>query len=299
MTPLKIDRRRFVQILGCGCALGAAGGLSALLDACGGSTAASRSSSPTLPRVRVRAYDFRFDAPAQVPAGLVEVELENLGQSPHAVVAAKIKDGVSYDQVRIATMKGPGANVKLLDAILGGTDLVGTAPGGRQTVRILFDEGQFIWESNALGTDGVRDIAKGMVAPFEVVASSSSTTPPPTSLKVLLTDTGPQLPAGVRRGAQVWEVAGNSAAHRLHSLSVARFAPGKTVADWLAWRKQQVGSSPIEELTGVNVLGQGNRSAWLPLNLSAGSYVAYCSVVLPELKQDHIANGEVVAFTVS
>lgn len=298
MTPLTIGRRRFIQVLVCGCAMGAAAGIGGLLEACGSSNAPPASDTPALPRVRVRAYDYRFDAPPQVPAGLVEVELENLGQSPHALLVSKIKDGVSYDQITAAKMKGPGQSFALQDAVLGGTDFVGTAPGGRQVVQLFFDQGKYILESNALGNDGINDFVKGMLAPLEVVTAPTSN-PPSLPLKVLLTDAGPQLPAGIVHGAQLWQVTGNSAKHRLHTLSVARLAAGKKVADWLSWRNQPTGSSPIQELTGVNALGQGERSAWLPVELPPGDYVAYCSIVLPTLKQDHIANGEVIGFTVA
>lgn len=298
MIALTLDRRRFMQALGAGCALGATGGVSVLLEACGSSAAPHAAAAPVLARVRVRAYDFRFEAPAQVPAGLVEVELENLGQSPHAVLISKLKVGVTYDQIAAAKAKGPGQSFPLTEAVLGGTDLVGTAPGGRQVVQLFFDEGKFLLESNALGNDGIRDMVKGMLALVDVV-SAPAFAPPSLPLKVLLTDTGPLLPLEIRPGAQVWQVTGNSVAHRLHTLSIARLAPGKKVADWLSWRRQPTASSPIQELTGVNGLGQGNRSAWLPLGLSPGEYVAYCSIVLPELKQDHIANGEVVGFTVA
>jgi hypothetical protein len=298
MTTLTIDRRRFMQVFACGCAMGAAGGIGGLLEACGSSTAPHSSAAPALPRVHVRAYDYRFDAPTQVPAGLVEVELENLGQSPHALNISKIKEGVTYEQIAAAKMKGPGQSVALQDAILGGTDFVGTAPGGRQVVHIFFDQGKYILESNASGNDGIYDMMKGMLAPIDVVTAPTGN-PPSLPLKVLLTDTGPQLPAGISHGTQIWEVTANSAAHRLHTLSVARLAPGKKVADWLTWRKQPTGSSPIQELTGVNTLGQGDRSAWLPIELPPGDYVAYCSIVLPKVKQDHIANGEVIGFTVA
>jgi len=298
MTSLTMDRRRFIQVLGCGCALGAAGAMSGLLEACGGSTAPRSAATSAPPRVRIRAYDFRFEAPAQIPAGLVEVELENLGQSPHALLVSKIKAGVTYDQIAAAKAKGPGQSFPLQDAVLGGTDFVGTAPGGRQVVQLFFDEGKFLLESNALGNDGIRDTVKGMLAPVDVVSAPAGA-PPSLPLKVLLTDTGPLLPPEIRPGAQVWQVTGNSVAHRLHALSIARLAPGKKVADWLSWRRQPTGSSPIQELTGVNGLGQGSRSAWLPIGLSPGDYVAYCSIVLPELKQDHIANGEVFGFTVA
>jgi hypothetical protein len=246
----------------------------------------------------VRAYDFRFEAPAQAPAGLVEVELENLGQSPHALLVSKIKEGVTYDQIAAAKLKGAGQSGPLQDAVLGGTDFVGTAPGGRQVVQIFFDQGKYIWESNAVGTDGIQDLMKGMLAPLEVVGAPTRN-PPSVPLKVALTDSGPQLPSGIRGGAQLWEVTGKSAAHRFHTLSVARLAPGKKIDDWLNWRKHPAGSSPIQEVTGMNVLGQGDRSAWLPLELTPGDYIAYCSIVLPKANQDHIANGEVVSFTVA
>lgn len=298
MNQLTIDRRRFLQVVGCGCAIGAAGGLTGLIEACGPSAPPHVTATPALPRVRVRAYDFRFEAPAQIPAGLVEVELENLGQSPHALVVSKIKQGVTYDQIAAAKLKGPGQSAPLQEAVLGGTDFVGTAPGGRQVVELFFDQGKYIWESNAVGNDGIQDMMKGMLAPLEVI-SAPTVTPPSVPLKVALTDSGPELPVGIRRGTQVWEVTGKSAAHRFHTLSIARLAPGKKIDDWLSWRKQPAGSPPIQELTGVNVLGQGDRSAWLPFELTPGEYVAYCSVVLPKAKQDHIANGEVVGFTVA
>jgi ABC-type glycerol-3-phosphate transport system substrate-binding protein len=82
------------------------------LAACGssgGSSAKSDSTTTkaatTLPKVTIKAADFSFDAPATMPAGYVDVTVENTGKEGHQVQFVKLGDGVTYDQFKTAAAK--------------------------------------------------------------------------------------------------------------------------------------------------------------------------------------------------
>lgn len=71
--------------------------------------------------LEIVADDFSFDVTDTVPAGLVDVRLENVGKQPHHALIYRINDGTSYDEFEKAVMKDDSQFPALAER-MGGVD---------------------------------------------------------------------------------------------------------------------------------------------------------------------------------
>ena len=69
--------------------------LAVLLGACNTASAGTKTAlRDQIPEITIKAADFTFDAPDQIEAGLVKVNLVNDGQEPHHAQIVRLNDGV-------------------------------------------------------------------------------------------------------------------------------------------------------------------------------------------------------------
>jgi hypothetical protein len=72
-----------------------------------------------------------------------------------------------------------------------------------------------------------------------------------------------------------------------HQLRLARLRDGASVQDWLAADERNTLASAI---VGMARVGAG-EVAYLPIDLTPGTYIAYCLVTDTATKQAHVALG--------
>ena len=72
-----------------------------------------------------------------------------------------------------------------------------------------------------------------------------------------------------------------------HQLRLARLRPGASIRDWMSAADPGTVAAPV---AGVARMGPG-AVAYLPVELAAGSYVAYCLVTDPASGRQHVAMG--------
>jgi mannose-6-phosphate isomerase-like protein (cupin superfamily) len=241
----------------------------------------------------IKATDFSFEAPEKIEGGLVTVTMENEGAELHHLQLARLRDGVTFDQVHKVLAEGPeDALFELLEWV-GGPSLV--SPGGQSRVVLTIPEGQYLLLCFVASPDGVPHFAKGMAVPIIVTASSTHAAEPQADLSVVLTDFAFTMPAQIKAGHQVWKVTNRGA--QPHEIVIARLMPGKTLQDALRFLQAPEGAPPFEFMGGLQAI-DSERTGWAVLDLPAGNYLALCFVPDPASGKAHIELGMVAGFTV-
>jgi hypothetical protein len=102
---------------------------------------ACQASQPVAPATAVPEFTFKakentFEGPSQIPAGLVSLTFENMGQEMHNMQLVEVPDGVTVDQVVAAFAQGDAAVAPLLKSFPGGPGPVKPGASLRVTIRL-------------------------------------------------------------------------------------------------------------------------------------------------------------------
>jgi hypothetical protein len=225
----------------------------------------------------VTASDYKFDAPDQIPAGLVTVRLMNRGPSPHHVQLLRLADGKTAADFQAAVQKGAMPTWA--------TPAGGPNPpevGGTSEVRLPLEAGEYVMVCFIPDTAGVPHMAHGMLRPLRVItatetaASSADTT---ADVEMTLVDYDFKLSAPLTPGHHVIRVV--NAAKQPHELVFVRLAPNKSPMDFARWGEHQVGPAPGTLHGGISGIMPGTV-AYVPVDLPAGDYALLCFV--PDMK---------------
>lgn len=246
-----------------------------------------------LREILIKATDFSFEVPKEIEGGLVAVTMENDGAELHHLQLARLRDGVTLDQVQKVLAEGPDYALFPLVEWVGGPSIV--PPGGRSQVIINLPEGQYLLLCFLPSSDGVPHFAKGMVVPLTVTASSADVSEPKADISVTLTDFAFTMPSQIRAGKQIWKVTNKGV--QPHEIPIARLMPGKTLQDALRFLQTSEGAPPFEFVGGLQGIDPG-RTGWAVFDLSPGEYIALCFVPDPASGKAHIELGMITAFTV-
>ena len=260
----------------------------ALLSGCSGVTRA-----PQPAELTVVAKDFSYDLPAQLDAGLTRITFKNEGAEPHHAQFARIKDGVTQEQLMAALKKGPDAALPLV-TMPGGPGVID--PGQSEAVTINLTPGRYIVLCFVPSADGVAHAAKGMVAMTEVVDKKAAAAATPVADTVItLKDFAFDMPAEFKAGPQVWRVVNGGP--QPHEIALIKLADGKTMDDVSAYMQNPQGPPPFMDAGGMQGLDKGN-TGYLSLDLQPGTYVALCHIPDPASGKAHDELGMVKVFTV-
>jgi uncharacterized cupredoxin-like copper-binding protein len=264
-----------------------------LLAACGPAVNSQAAQTTQIPQITIKAADYSFEAPAQLEAGLVTINLVNDGQEPHHAQILRLNEGVSLEQFQAALQQGPEMALPLAVAA-GGPGIVD--PGLSSQVTLDLSPGQYLLLCFVPGHDGVPHLAKGMARPFEVVAAVDAVkaAAPKADATVKLLDFSFVLPPEIKAGPQVWQVVNEGP--QPHEILLIKLAEGKSMGDFQAFMQAPHGAPPFANVGGFQAIHPG-ETGWLHLNLTPGEYVALCYI--PDEKgKPHIEHGMALPFTV-
>jgi len=245
-----------------------------------------------MPEVTVAVSDAGISAPAEMPAGLVAVTVNNSTQAPTGPIFARLNEGVSQEQFMEALM----ADESGMAAIALVTLLGGAQAGAGESVRTVFDlkPGNHI----ALGFgEGPPQLANFTVA----TGSGAAPAAPAAAVNVDLIDFQFTMPEQVKAGAQTWQI--ENKGEQWHEMAVLKLNEGVTVQDVLAMMMSETppdGPPPYEEMAFWAPMSAGER-AWMDVDLPAGEYTVLC--FLPDFASDppksHLEHGMVRTLTVT
>lgn len=236
--------------------------------------------------VKVEAKDFAFDAPAEIPAGAVTMQLANHGKEIHQAQLIKLEDGKTIQDLA-AALKKPGPPPSWMKFV-GGPNAA--APGHEVAASSVLEPGHYAYLCFIPSPDGILHAAKGMVRPFEVTAASpgAATALPETDVTIKLVDYDFQASKPLAAGRQ--RILVENAGPQGHELVLVKLAPGKKIEDFASWAENMKGLPPAEPVGGVVVLEPGMRGTFTA-DLTAGDYGLICFVPDSKDGKMHLSHG--------
>lgn len=266
--------------------------LAAVLLAAACSTPAPTATPVPMPEVTVEVSDAGISAPAEMPAGLVAVTVNNSTQAPTGPIFARLNEGVSQEQFMEALM----ADESGMAAISLVTLLGGAQAGAGESVRTVFDlkPGNHI----ALGFgEGPPQLANFTVA----AGSGAAPAAPAAAVNAELLDFQFALPDQIKAGVQTWQIENKGG--QWHEMVVVKLNEGVTADDLMAMMmsgEEPDGPPPFEQVAFWAPMSAGER-AWMDVDLPAGEYTVLC--FLPDFASDppksHLEHGMVRTLTVT
>jgi hypothetical protein len=252
------------------------------------STHAATAAAAKPHQMTVVATDYKFDAPDQVPAGMMTIHLVDNGSELHHVAFIKLNDGKTIADVEQA-MKTQGPMPSWA------VDYGGVNPshpgGGMSTTTQMLEPGNYAMLCFIPSADGIPHFAKGMVRPLTVTASTDASAPAPSEdIVMTLNDYSFTTSKPITAGMHTIKI--ENAASQSHELVLARLAPGKKAEDLPAWVEKMSGPPPAEPIGGVPAMVKGGI-AYFTANFTPGEYALVC--FLPDAKdgKPHFTHGMV------
>ncbi len=240
----------------------------------------------------IKTHEYAFEVPSQVNAGYVDIILKNAGEAPHHAQLLQLNEGVTLEQFQTALQQSPDEALALV-TLAGGPGPVD--PGGSQTVTMELTPGQYVLIDLMAGADGVPNVAKGMLAPFAVVAGGNNRPQPRVDHEATLLDFSFTLPTEIEAGKQTWKII--DAGDEPHELNLMKLADGKSAQDVMEWLHSPSGPPPFASAGGLQGIDPG-EAGYLRLDLTPGNYVAICHIPEPNSGQPHRDLGMIQTFAV-
>ena len=259
----------------------------------GAADPASQQTEAVPHEVTIVGRDHAFEAPDEVPAGLLTFTFQNEGESVHHLQIVRLNDGVTFEQLMEAFAEGGEAEAFPLFTPVGGPAL--TDPGATGQVTLNLDPGAYALLCFVMDEEGIPHLAMGMARPLTLTGDAAPGAEPQADLTVSMADFQYAMPTEVEAGPQTWEIVNDGP--QPHELVLHKLAPGKTVEDVLAFIHQPEGEPPFTNAGGMQGVAQGG-TGWVHLDLTPGVYVAICYIPDPESGAPHLDLGMVRVFTV-
>jgi hypothetical protein len=257
--------------------------------------AAQEQETGDIPEITIQGDEYSFSGPDQIQAGLVAITLENVGQEEHHAQLARLHDGVTMQDLIGALQESPEAAFGMVE-FAGGPTVAG--PGESQAALVDLRPGNYVVLCFVTAPDGQPHLAKGMLAPLEVVARDGEpAAEPEAAITAVMGDFYFELPAEIQAGEQTWKTINEG--EQPHEIIVFRLAEGRTAQDVVAFLEDPQGPPPIERypVGGMQALSTG-MSGWFTMDLTPGEYVAVCFIPDPHSGRPHIDLGMVATFAV-
>jgi len=241
--------------------------------------------------VHVTAEDFKFDAPDEIPAGLVEFRFLNKGPALHHMTVLKLNGGKTVDDLR-AALANPGPPPSWIKEI-GGPNAVDPGLEGNATMRL--EPGNYALIC-FVDIGGPPHFTKGMLRGLRVVPSKGAVGPAPKAdVTVDLVDYSFKLSSPIRAGNRTIKV--HNTGKQTHEIELIQLAPGATVPQLMAWLGKMEGPPPGKALGGIAGMQTG-MSEYFSADFVPGNYVLICFVPDAKDGKPHFAHGMVQQITV-
>ena len=218
----------------------------------------------------VRSYEYAFQSPESIPAGLIAVRLVDRGKKPHQVTIVRLDDSSSLTRVMrtLANDKARTTGVRWV----GGVETA--QPGDSAETTIVLQPGRYVLVCGYVDDElGHSHMAMGMLRSLVVTGPASSATLPMEPVTVRLSDYSFSVNGTLHSGRQLVRVE-NVGAQR-HHMILARFLGNATLADAMKWdgKSQPAPLGPVNG--GAALLGPGQSSV-ASLDLPPGRYQLIC-----------------------
>ena len=246
----------------------------------------------TPPVVTITARDYTYDPIADIPAGVVDLRLHNLGPDFHHAAIFKLAPGKTAAQF-VAALKNPGPPPAWATPVPGPN-----APRVGETSNSIakLTVGNYIVMCFIDTNGGVPHFIKGMSRGFRVVPSRNASRAPKADIHLSLFDYGFKFAVPPGPGPHVVRL--SNLALQPHEIELFRLDDGRTAEELHAWLLGPMTTRPPAAPVGgvMNVPPGANPE--FRVTLDTGRYVAICFVPDSKDGKPHILHGMEYAFEV-
>lgn len=246
--------------------------------------------------VAVHGLDFAFDAPSTISAGTVTVNFVNDGHALHQAQLVRLDSGRTVGDLQAAL--GQSGPLPRWVIFVGGPNAVD--PGLTGNATLVMSPGNYALLCVVNVPDGVPHYARGMIRAFTVSATGATgnTAAAPTAdVVVTLDDYKFILSKPLAAGTHTFEV--RNPDDQPHEIELIRLAPGKTIADMLAWLQKPNGPPPRQALGGEAIIAPAGGPVYFTAALTPGDYAFLCFVPDTGDGKPHFMHGMVLPFTIN
>jgi plastocyanin len=268
------------------------------------SAAESPLSALGYPELHVKVTDTAIEAPAETPAGLTLLTVDNASSQETGVFLIAPPPGMSIDEFR-ATAEAPpppratpGAEEEFpswfYEAILSGGPAVAVGEQGQAVIDL--QPGDWAIAAEADQEPSLLKVSEG--------ATPTAAAEPPADLTVEIQEYSFSIPEQVAAGSQIWKL--DNVGQQPHVLYIVKTPSLLTMDQVMTLLQVPEGATPppdlpnpeeFEDVGGLTIISSG-RSAWIAPDLQPGFYVAICYIPDKESHEPHAALGMVSIFTV-
>jgi uncharacterized cupredoxin-like copper-binding protein len=230
--------------------------------------------------VLVKAHDYRFEAPASIPAGTIAFRMENDGKELHHLWVVKLTGRKTPDDFTKA-MRAWGSALKMPDwaVDVGGPN--SASPGTTAEGTMTLDAGTYMLVCWVPSPDGMLHVMKGMIKPLTITPRppGQADAEPAADITMTLDDYTFELSKPITPGRHVIRV--ENRAPQTHEVVIARLNPGETATQALIWiNAGQAGAGPVV-LGGASGIAKG-RHMFITADFQPGRYALFCFI--PDVK---------------
>jgi uncharacterized cupredoxin-like copper-binding protein len=247
--------------------------------------------------VTVKAYDYRFEAPARIPAGTITFRMQNAGKELHHLWIVQLTNNKTPADF-LKAMSAWGSALKMPEWAddVGGPNSAsaGTTAEGTMTL----DPGTYMLVCWVPSPDGMLHVMKGMVKSLTLTprpAGEAANAEPAADITMTLDDYSFDLSKPITPGRHVIRV--ENRAPQTHEVVIARLNEGQTAARALLWiNGGQSGAGPVV-LGGASGIAKG-RHMFITVDFKPGRYALFCFI--PDVKDGkaHTSHGMMKELTV-
>jgi hypothetical protein len=247
--------------------------------------------------VTVKAYDYRFEAPARVPAGTITFRMQNEGKELHHLWIVKLTNKKTPDDFT-KVMKTWGSALKMPDWAIDVGGPNSASPGMTAEGTMTLDAGTYMLVCWVPSPDGMLHVMKGMVKPLTITAPTAgqvASAEPAADITMMLDDYTFELSKPITPGRHTIRV--ENRAPQTHEVVIAKLNPGQTAAQALVWiNAGQSGPGPVV-LGGASGIAKG-RHMFITVDFKPGNYALFCFI--PDVKdgKPHTNHGMLKEFSV-
>ena len=251
----------------------------------------------TAPRVvNVKALDFKFQAPATIPAGTTTFRLQNVGKEVHHLWVVQLTGGKTPDDFTKA-MKSWGSALKMpawaID--VGGPNSAASNETAEGTMTL--EPGTYMLVCWVPSADGMLHVMKGMVKPLKVTGPATAAAEPVADITMMMDDYSFDLSKPITPGRHTIRFENRAA--QSHEAVIGRLLPDKTLAQAVTWLNAgQAGPAPIALLGGASGLAKG-RHMFITADFQAGRYALLCFIPDAKDGKPHFDHGMVKEIVVA
>jgi uncharacterized cupredoxin-like copper-binding protein len=244
--------------------------------------------------VTFTALDYKFEGPAEIPAGLTTFRLVSTGEQIHHMTLMKLADGKTIDSVN-AFLRSPAGPLPEWMVMVGGPNA--PAPGSESNATLELEPGNYIVVCFVDTPDRVPHVAKGMVSPLTVTPSPNAGKGKATESTITVTMNEYAFALDKPLTAGKHTILVNNTGKEPHELSIIRMDPGKTLEDLGAWMQSMQGPPPGAPLGGASPIAAG-KTMQFDVDVQTGSYLLICFLPDSTGARLHFQNGMVQTFEV-